>query len=151
VSASSWSRKLCDAASKRDLVHVSRLATDKCLVNFNVAAQLTASLIILQSQSQSLEHEPSRLLCHADSSVNLPRTNAVLAVRKHAHRAEPLIKADSGVLKNRSNLNRKLRLWMASLTLPQAALRHVGNLIRSAVRAHNRAIWPATLNQVVNA
>ena len=151
VSASSRRRKLSNTASKRHLVHVSRLTTDEGFVNFNMSAQLAACLIILQRKSESLEHEPCRLLRDADSSVNLPRANAVLAVSQHPHRTQPLVETDSGVLKNRSDLDRKLRLWMASLALPQSALWHVRNLIRSAVRAHNRAIWPATLNQIVNA
>src|SRR5205823_3332783 len=102
ISSSSRRSKLRNPPSQRRLVHVARFAADESLVNFNMAAQLTARLIILQPKSDSLQHEPSGLLRYLDRAVNFPRANAILTVSEHPHSAQPLVQADRRILKNGS-------------------------------------------------
>ena len=64
-------------------VHILKLAADKGFVNFDSAsfgpAELGSQCAGLESESQAMQHEPCGLLSYADSAVNLPRTNAILA------------------------------------------------------------------------
>src|SRR5258707_4042263 len=50
-----------DSASANVRVRIAGLAADECFVNFDVARKL-AAVVALQSKSNTLEHEPSRLL-----------------------------------------------------------------------------------------
>ena len=72
-------------------VHVPALATNVGLVNFHIAAQLAAT-DGLHGETDTLQHEPRRLLGDANGAVNFPRTDAVLAVGDKPHNGEPLLK-----------------------------------------------------------
>ena len=54
--------------------------------------------------------------------MNLPRANAVFAVRDHLHCGEPLVEADWRIFKDGSNLDRELAFRMASLALDRKSV-----------------------------
>jgi hypothetical protein len=135
------------------LVHVSRLAADESFVNLNGAvgaADLPARILVLHSEPNPMQHEPSSLLRNSQRAVNLPRANTVLAVRNHPHHRQPLLKTERRVLKHRSGLDAELRLRVPRLALPQAARRYKRNVLASARRA-GYAIPPAPQGQIVDA
>ena len=83
--------------------------------------------------------------------MNLPRANAVFAVRDHPHCGEPLVEADRGILEDGSNLDGELAFRMASLALPHTPGRHKRDFPRSASGAHDAILAPATVGKVVDA
>jgi len=123
------------------LVHIARLATHEGLVNLNFVAELSASEIVLHGQPEALKHEPCGLLRYSQRSVKFPRANAVLAICDHPHGHKPLVQANRRILKDRSDLDGKLRLRMASLALPQPARLQEGNIL-GATRRTDRAVLP---------
>jgi len=133
-------------------VHEASRPTNEGFVYFDFGSAPTKFHfgIGLQCEAQALEHEPCRLLSHADSAVNLPRANAVLAVGEHPHCGKPILQADSGVLEDGPYLYGELALRMASLALPDAARRHVGDILRATGRACD-AILPAPRYKECNA
>lgn len=64
--------------------------------------------------------------------MNLPRANAILAVHGYSHHGEPLLKADRGVLEDRSGFQAELSAGMPRVALPQARILgsdpHVGQV-----------------------
>src|SRR5712692_8724532 len=61
---------------------------------------LNSGVARLESKPDAMEHKPRTLLSDAQCTVNLPRTDAVFAIRNHPHRAEPLIQRDRRILKD---------------------------------------------------
>src|SRR5579862_9522143 len=88
-------------------VHVPRLATDEGFIGFNSTRHLVDGSVVLRVPD-AMQHEPSRLLSYSECAGDLIGTYSVLTVRKQPHRAEPLIKADSRVLEDRTDLDREL-------------------------------------------
>ncbi len=66
------------------LVHEPRLAADESFVNLNMARKL-AAVRALQSEPESLQHEPRGLLRDADGAVHFIRANAILTVNEECN------------------------------------------------------------------
>src|SRR5882724_3414792 len=85
-------------------VHIAFLPTHEGFIYFDfstfVAAHFGAKVRLLQAKTQTVEHEPCRLLGYANGAVNLVGGNAVLAVGQHPKRGKPLVEADRGILKD---------------------------------------------------
>ena len=84
-----------------------------------VAAQL-AAVLGLKRQTETREHEPRGLLGDAKRAGQFVAADAVLAVGEQPERGKPLLKADGGILKDGSDLERELRLWVLGVALPTA-------------------------------
>jgi hypothetical protein len=98
-----------------------------------------------------MQHEPCGLLGNAQIAGNLVTADAIFAVGEQPSCGKPLVQTDGRVLKNSSNLDRELALWMMLCTLPSAPLCiELANAIGAASRA-NDAIRPATRSKVFNA
>ena len=104
------------------LVHVAGLATDVRLVNlygvFGVAAQLLKGLV-LHRLTDTVKHEPCRLLCDADGAGKLVAGNPILAIGQHPDGHHPLVQSESRILEDGSHFQTELLL--ASVALPYAA------------------------------
>src|SRR5438105_3025441 len=79
-------------------VHISRSTADVRLIDFDCRS-FTAHLrcssgLLIERETDSMIHEPCRLLGNAGSACDLVRGNAVLAVHHHPHRHKPLVEAD---------------------------------------------------------
>src|SRR5438876_409714 len=96
------------------LVHVPGLAADVGFVNFDFAVEHAASKIVLHCKANPVKHEPRRLLSDLQGACDLTAAHAILAIQDQPHCDQPLIKADSRVLKDRTDLNRELPLRMPS-------------------------------------
>src|SRR5262249_37757182 len=123
--------------------------TDISFVALNFTAEL-ASDFALQRKSDPLKHEPCGLLSDSSSAGNLITAHAVLAVSQHPHCEEPLVQSDRRLLKDRSNLDGKLRLRVARLALPETPRRNKGNVFASARWADN-ALRPSATHKVRDA
>ena len=90
-------------------------------------------LCLLESQADTLKHEPCRLLGNAQGSAKFVRTDTVLAVDQHPHCRHPLIESKRGILKDRPDLDREL--FLAALAEPNQARLDERVLIVTAARA----------------
>jgi len=130
------------------LVHIARLAADERFVNLNFAGELSAAVAVLQRKANPLEHEPCGFLADAGGATNLVATDAVLTIRNHPHRKQPLIERDRGVFKDGADLDGELSLRVTGLALPHAARRNKGNIGTPAGRTYN-TIRPTPRRKVV--
>jgi hypothetical protein len=95
-----------------------------------------------------MENEPCRLLSDAQSAVNLPRRNTVLAVCEHPHGGKPLLQRDGRVLEDRPQFDAKLPSAITALK-PLLGLEVVR--LFSETGGALWAIGPAHLGYRVNA
>ena len=102
----------------------------------------------VHGQPDSVQHEPSGLLRDAQTAMNLVARNPVLAVRKHPHRTEPLIKTNRRIFKDRSDLDTKLALRVPRLALPHAPRGDESDIARPTRRTNHETIWPSTGHKV---
>jgi hypothetical protein len=101
-------------------VHVPRFATNERFVNFHFSGQLRSGLV-LHRLSNPMQQEPSRLLSDSQITGHLAGANAILAVRNHPHRHQPLIQWDRRLIQNGSYLDGELLAAICSLALPNTA------------------------------
>src|SRR5438105_122813 len=134
-----------NATSLYALVHIACSAPNVSLIHFYPAftAKFAAELVILQSESDAVQHEPCRFLSYSDSSRNFVAANSVAAVRQHPHGHKPLLKRNRGILKDGSNLGGELAMIVAALALPFALLLQEYNVSATALGASDYAIGPA--------
>src|ERR1017187_999205 len=99
------------------LVHVPRLAADVGFVNFHLATQLAAVVLVLHGQANPVQHEPRGLLGDAKRPMQFPRTDAVLGSGNHPHSREPLVQPEWGVFKDGAELYGELGLGVAGSAL----------------------------------
>src|SRR5271166_3188506 len=137
-------------------VHILLTSTNESLIYFDFVPVTAAlrhapvAVIFLHAKTDAMQHEPSGLLRDAQSAVNLPRANAVLAVRNHPHHRQPLLKTERRFLKNGSSLDAELRLRMAGLALPVTPRRNERR-IGAPTRRTDHAMRPAPRLEVVQA
>jgi hypothetical protein len=98
-----------------------------------------------------MQHEPCRLLGHADGVSDLVRANAVLAVGERPDRDQPLFESDWRVLEDGSDLRRELAFGVNALALPLGLVFEEHNVIPATGRALHHAIRPALRNHVSDA
>lgn len=123
-------------------VHESRKTTDHAFVNFDLARQF-AAFLILHCESDAMEHEPRGFLSNADGAMNLPRTNSVPIVRDHPHSGQPLVETKRTILEDRAGLNGELAAVVALIALPAIVLFLKGYIVASATRT-DHTVTPAT-------
>jgi hypothetical protein len=130
------------------LVHVLDLATNEGFVALDRATRKLRRRV-RHSHANTVQQEPSRLLCDTQSAVNLVRANAVLAVGQHPHCRHPLIQTDRAIFHNRADFEGEL--LFATLAVPHFASLDKGVLVGSTTRASHFASSPAQVLRVVEA
>lgn len=133
-----------------DLVHVGRLASDECFIDFNFASHL-AKTLGAHGQSHAVQHEPSRLLGHPDGSGELATTNAVLGVGYAPNRYEPLIERQRRIFKYRIDLDGKLLSTTCRLALQQRTGPNHPYSVTAALGAGWFTVKPLGLKHVLKA
>ena len=113
------SASTCDAALLDIQVHVASLAADEGFVNFDFSAEL-AEVLILQGQTNAMEHEPCGLLSYAEIAGEFTTADSVLAVGEQPQSGEPLIEANGGILAKLPTFTENSRLEMMLGALPSA-------------------------------
>jgi hypothetical protein len=121
------------------VVHKLVFATYERFIDFYFAREFVERTV-LQSQADSMQHEPSSLLGDAKSAGQLARTDAVLGIDNHPDSRKPLVEAKGRLLKDRALLNRELTT--AALTEPTTARSHEGDIGSIASRATHLAVRP---------
>jgi len=74
-------------------VHIAGFPANKSLVSLNFTAELPASFT-LHCKSNPVKHEPRGLLGNTDSTMNLPRANAVFAIGNHPDGRQPFVESE---------------------------------------------------------
>ena len=128
------------------LVHVHDFAADEGFVSFQRAPRPTTELAtsvtaLFHRFAEPLKHKPCRLLGDAKRPRQFVRTDAVLAVRQHPHRNQPLVQAKSRILKDRLDLDREL--LVAAVAKPDAPRLDERVLFGAAARTDDLATGPA--------
>lgn len=141
-----------DAAFTFTNVHVPSLAADEGLVYFNfsttaVATKFLAEKVILQSQAETLQHKPCRLLGNSQSAVDFHAAHTILTIHQHPESGHPLIESQRGVLENGSQL--KSELLLAGVAEPDAASLDKRVLFGAATWTGHFTIRPAKALGVV--
>src|SRR5438477_6539820 len=128
-------------------MHVLHFSTDEGFIHFDAAGlfatKLGAELTGLQSETQTVQHEPWGLLRDAQSTGKLIGTDAIFAAHQHPERRKPLLQRDRGILEDGFDFDGELAT--ATPTFPALlGLYVVGifGIIPQAIRAM-RAIGPA--------
>src|SRR5581483_6248279 len=132
------------------LVHVLELPTDEGFINLDWPG-LSANLserAILQSKSQTLQHEPCGLLSNSQILCYFIGRNSVLAVHKQPERREPLVQWNRRILKDRPDLDGELA--SAFFALPSLLGFQVVMLVSKAFRTDGNAIRPTEIGNGVN-
>ena len=130
-------------------VHVAGLTADESLIDFDFASQFPA-VFALQSEARPVKHEPRGFLSNSQCSVNLKRTNSVLAVRDEPYAGKPLIETNRGLLEDSPDFDGELSFRMPTTALPAPLIRQETDLVTSAGRASN-SVRPAPRNDVIDA
>jgi hypothetical protein len=133
-------------------VHVAGFSTDKSLVYFDgfpFAAEFQERLA-LHGETDTVHHEPCRLLSDAESAAYFIGTNPVFAVGDHPQRHEPLVQADRGILENSSDLGAELSMSVNALALPFALISEENHAFAATGRAAN-TLGPAQQNHELEA
>jgi len=129
------------------LVHEACRATDESLIGFDGAGHLVDRPGVLRIPD-AVHHEPCRLLGNFEGLPDLVRANAVLAVRKHPHCAEPLVETYRRILEYGADLYRVL--FLAVSALPNEARRKVGRVLAFASRTYSFTLGPFNSSNLVN-
>jgi len=130
-------------------MHIASKATNEGFIDFDFPAQLPA-IIILQGKPDAMHHEPCSFLSNPEAASYFITANSILAITQHPNGGKPLIEADSGILKNGSNLNRELPLGMMARALPRAPRRIEFHFFRPASGA-DHAFGPTLCHEIIKA
>lgn len=128
-------------------VHVAGLATDERLIDFDFPAQF-GSALVLHRFTNAVQHEPRGFLSNPEVTGNLARTDTISAVGNHPHNRKPLLKADRGLIQDRSDFNRELFPARSSFALPNTARLKKHRFLSTAVGTLN-AIRPPLGREVL--
>jgi len=131
-----------DAAGLLRKMHIAGLTADERLIRFNFARELDRRVLV-HGGANAVEHMPRGFLGDADGAGEFARANTVLAVSEKPVSAHPLIETESGVLKDRSDL--QAELLFAPIALPYAPGFNEGVLLGAATRARDNTIRPAKI------
>jgi len=135
------------------LVHVASGSPDESLIglNFALASPKLAVCLILHSKSNTVKHEPCRLLGDLQIAGDFVTTDSILAVSDQPRCGEPLVERDRGIFHDGPDLDGELPLRVMAAALPPTPIGVVLHFVRAAGRAYYFAIWPAAKRKVVNA
>jgi hypothetical protein len=100
----------------------------------------------LNGETDSMEHEPCRLLGNSQGAVKLITGDTILAAHHKPDSGEPLLKGNRGVLEHSADLERELLLGMVPIAAVQAGFRQIGDFLGVAARAAHNFIQPADRN-----
>jgi len=124
----------------------ARFAADERLVHFDLARKGGCARLF-HREADTVEHEPGRLLRHANRPTKFARGRAVLGVREEPDRGEPLDKRNRGILKDRPDLGRELPfVFLAAPELARLDELHIG--VAAALTGASDSIRPAELNGI---
>src|SRR5260370_40212408 len=93
-------------------MHEASSAADERLIYFHFFVG-TADLhcfLFMESETNAVHHEPSRLLSEAKSASHFVGANPVLGIHNQPNGNHPLIHAERGILKDRAHLDSELLL-----------------------------------------
>src|SRR5260221_3064097 len=121
-------------------VHVLHFAADVGFVSLNLARRLF-NWPFLHGQPNPVQHEPCGFLCHADSAMDLVRTDTVFRVGEHPQRRKPFVERKGAILEDRADADGKLLFLLTLIALPDFARGKKGYVLAAAARALN-AIGP---------
>jgi hypothetical protein len=130
-------------------VHETGLTADEGFVNFDVPLHFSP-VIILHCQSDSVKHEPCRLLSDANCTMNLIRGNAILAVGNHPCSSKPFIQTNWTIFKNGSDLDAELLFGVFGLALADETSGNKFNVF-AATSWTGDAIGPTLRYKVIQA
>lgn len=113
---------------------------DECLIRLNLTSHFRNGLV-LNSEANALQHEPSSFLGDAKRATNLVGTNPVLRVHDQPESRKPLAEGKCAIFKNSSYLGRKL--FSAAFALPAFLRSKESNFVGLAIGASHFAVLPA--------
>jgi hypothetical protein len=119
-----------------DCGHVVCGATNEGFVRLKLAAALDERAN-LHGETDTMPHEPSRLLRHADGAGQFIGANAILAVRNLPDCYKPLVERQWAILENGADFGRKLFLGVLLFAFPHAAGRDKAHVNAATGRAMN--------------
>jgi hypothetical protein len=128
-------------------VHIAGFAANKGFVYFDVTSEL-AALFALMRLPNPMEHEPSSFLTDSECPMEFPGGDPVLGISKQPHGWKPLVQAERRVLKDGSDLDGELALWVVTTALPAIVLVGKRHLCATAGRALHYAVRPAFRYQI---
>jgi len=129
-------------------VHVAALAPNISFIRFDIAGQFIHAAI-LNSEPDTVKHEPSSLLSDAQCTGKLARADAVFGVYNHPESGEPLIEAQCAVLEDCPDLHRELLI--AFTAIPFFARFHESYVVLVTARTHNFAVRPTDSGHEIQA
>jgi hypothetical protein len=121
-------------------VHIASLPTNEGFVHFDFTAHLHDAAV-LQSQPETVKHEPSRPLHDAKITPQFITADSVLAVHKKPEANHPLVHAERRIFKDGSDLHGELLL--ALFAKPYLSSGDEGVAVQPTSWASNLAIRPA--------
>ena len=133
-----------DPATALRNMHVAGFAPDESLVRFDVAGKLLKRSF-MDSHTNAVIHEPSRLLRDSESASGFSRANTILAIDDHPERDQPFINQDRRLFHHGSGLHGELGVIVFSVALPDPLFFDPEYLLGIAARALHYAIGPAKL------
>jgi hypothetical protein len=139
-----------DLAGANVLVHVARFSADEGFLCLDLTGQFVAVLFLMR-EPNPVKHKPRGFLADSQCSMDLPGRDAVLGIGDKPHCRQPLIQADRGVLKDGSDLDGKLPLWMMGTALPAELILQETDALAPTSRTFHHAIQPALFGQIFEA
>src|SRR5581483_4029542 len=138
-----------DATFALAYVHVPSFPADECFVYFDFAAQFRSEETILQSETETLQHEPSSLLRNSQVAGDFIAGDSVLAIAEHPESRQPFCERDWRILKHCSQFHRKL--LVALLPLPPLLSLQVVVILVTAGWANGNSVRPSHPGHSINA
>src|SRR5207245_2099264 len=102
-------------------VHIPRLATDEGFINFNVSRKFHKGSL-LHGFTNTMKHEPCRLLSDTDIAGDFTTTDPVLAIGNQPDGSHPLMHSKGAILEDCPDLHGEL--LFAVLAEPEATSRN---------------------------
>jgi hypothetical protein len=101
-------------------VHIASFSADERLIDLDFSTEL-CERTILQSEPDTVKHEPCSLLCDLQISCDFIGTDSVFAIGNQPDGGKPLVQTERRILEDGSDLDRELSFRMFALALPQSA------------------------------
>ena len=130
-----------DSLGSLALVHVGRFATDVRCVGFRWPVHF-GKRPRFHRLSDSVQHEPSGFLRHADGTPEFVAADSVLRVGDTPDRHEPLVQSERGIFKDGIDLVAELLLARLDVALQLTARLQHADAIRAALGANGLALRP---------
>src|SRR5207302_1762247 len=92
-------------------MHERHFPADESFVHFDFSTFGTTDLLddsVTESQAETMQNEPRRLLGDAQIAANFVGTDSVLAIDQHPQSREPFVERDWRILENRPEFHGEL-------------------------------------------